>query len=129
MNYLQKISAEWPLRLGLGFMYIYSGIDLIRYPSGWTWALPWWFSKIVSSFIPIETYLRIQGAGELIFAAILLAWFLNKKIVAAVALISVFEFLFILFFSPQFTITFRDIGLLGAAASLFLIALKNNGSR
>lgn len=122
MDFLKHIKPETPLRLGLGFMYLYSGIDLLLHPSGWTWALPWWFSKIVSFFITIELYLQIQGVAELIFAAILFAWFLDKRFVKIIAFFSFFEFLFILLFSPQFNIIFRDIGLLGTAIALFITA-------
>lgn len=125
-QFLQKIKPELPLRLGLGFMYFYSGRDLLLYPSGWTWALPLWFSNIINQTVPIETYLRMQGVVELLMAFILLSWFLNRNFVKIVAAISSVEFIFILLFAPQFSITFRDIGLLGAALALLIMILSRS---
>ena len=121
---LQKIKPEWPLRLGLGLMYLYSGIDLIMNPKGWTWALPYWYKQMVLAVMPVESYLRFQGAVELLMAFLLLSFFFPKKVVMAVVAISGLEFLFILLFAPQFSITFRDIGLLGAALALLIIYFK-----
>ena len=124
MNFLQKISPEWSLRLGLGLVYLYSGYNLLFYPAGWVWAIPGWFSKIVSQVLPLESYLRMQGGVEIVMALIFIVWFAPRKLVLAAAAFSSLEFLFILLFAPQFSITFRDIGLLGAAIALFLINLS-----
>src|SRR3989344_5532302 len=121
---LQKIKPEWPLRLGLGLMYLYSGIDLIMNPKGWTWGLPYWYKQMVLAVMPVESYLRFQGAVELLMAFLLLSFFFPKKVALAVAAVSSLEFLFILLFAPQFSITFRDIGLLGAALALLIIYFK-----
>ena len=123
MNLLKKISPEWSLRLGTSVMYLYSGQDIFRYPTAWTWALPYWFTQAVSSIMPIETYLKIQGIGEIVMALALLAWFLKPQILKYFALLSVLEMAGILLLSPpsQFGITFRDIGLLGGSIALFLM--------
>ena len=121
---VRKLSPEWMLRLGLGGLYLYSGYDLLVNPSGWTWAVPFWFSKIVTAAMPLQTYLQLQGAIELTFAAVLLLWFIPRRMVAFVSLLSAFEFLFILIFAPQFSITFRDIGLLGAALALAILVSR-----
>src|SRR3989338_944631 len=123
-NFFQKLKPEWILRLGLGFMYLYSGFDLIMNPKGWTWALPWWYKQMVMVVMPIDGYLRFQGALELLMAFLLLSFFFPKKVAIAVAAVSSLEILFILLFAPQFSITFRDIGVLGASLALFLILLK-----
>lgn len=129
MNFLQKINPVSPLRLGLGAMYLYSGYDLIVHPSAWTWAIPQWFSDIVTTFIPIEQYLHIQGGIELALAAIFLLWFLPRKIVQVAAAISCVEIAGILLLAPlsQLLITFRDLGVLGASAALFLLSFKSHG--
>ncbi|OHA13983.1 MAG: hypothetical protein A3G49_05960 [Candidatus Sungbacteria bacterium RIFCSPLOWO2_12_FULL_41_11] len=123
-NFFQKLKPEWILRLGLGLMYLYSGFDLIMNPKGWTWALPWWYKQMVMVVMPIDGYLRFQGALELLMAFLLLSFFFPKKVAIAVAAVSSLEILFILLFAPQFSITFRDIGVLGASLALFLILLK-----
>jgi len=116
------------LRFGLGIMYLYSGYALILNPTAWIWAVPGWFSKMVTSFVPLEVYLRLQGVAELMMAFVLLIWLLNRNFVRIVAAISALEFTFILLFAPQFSITFRDIGLLGAASALLILVSlpKNN---
>ncbi len=122
----QKISPEWSLRIGFAAMYIYSGTDLIRNPHNWTWAVPGWFNGIISRILPIDTYLRFQGAGELIFALVFLAWFLSPKIVSWVALLGAAEMAGILFLGAGGidATTFRDLGLLGGLIALHLISKR-----
>lgn len=130
MNFLQRIHPSWPLRLGLGFMYLYSGIDIMRHPNAWTWAIPPWFSELVGIFVPINTYMKVQGASEVLLAVVFLLWFLPRKVVLFAAFISCAEIAGILVLAPfsQFPITFRDLGVLGASAALFLLSLKPYGS-
>ena len=123
---LQKISPLWALRLGLGVMYAYSGSDLFLNPKGWTWAVPWWFSQIIATYTTLEGYLRVQGIIEFCMALVLLAWFLPKKAVFIVAIFSSAELLFILLFAPQFSITFRDLGVFGASVALMIMLFKSN---
>ena len=129
MKLLQKISPVFPLRLGLGTMYLYSGYDIIRNPSAWTWAIPQWFSDMVTIFMPIEKYLHIQGGIEIALAVIFLAWFLPRKIVLIAAVVSTIEIVGILLLAPfsQFLITFRDLGVLGASAALVLMYIRTHG--
>lgn len=125
---LSKISPEWSLRVGLGAMYIYSGMDILRHPTAWFWAV-----RPLFRFLPITVqasftkpafmvnFLRIQGAIEIFFAIILLAWFLPKKYAKWVAGLTALEMAGILFIIPIDAVTFRDFGLLGAGLALFLI--------
>ena len=119
-----RCSPELALRLGLGSMYLYSGYGLFMNPKGWTWAVPWWFAGVIKTYFSLESYLMLQGVVEFLFAIILLLWFLPKKLVFMVSIISAAELLFILLFAPQFFITFRDLGVLGASVALVLILLK-----
>lgn len=124
----QKIYIEWVLRISLGLMYLYSSVDLMMHPKSWTWAVPWWFSKMVTPIVPLDIYLRFQGGIELLMALIFFALFWKGKLVLLFAVFSSLELLFILFFSPQFATTFRDIGVLGASVALCVI-LYNNTSK
>mgnify|MGYP001601086166 CR=1 len=126
MNFVSKVKPEWPLRLGLGFMYIYSGYDLFYHPTSWYWAIPKWFSQIVTSIATLELYLQLQGVGEFIMGCLLLAWFLGRRWLQVVSVLAVIEFAGILIFTGIGPITFRDIGLLGAALALFIISLKSD---
>ena len=127
---MHRISPELPLRLGLGLVYLYSGINLISHPTAWVWALPYWLRSLIDAVIPLKWYLQIQGGIEIVFAIVFLTWFLPRGIVRIVAFLSTLEFLAILIlaFAPfseaNFLITFRDMGLLGASVALMLLITK-----
>lgn len=132
-KYLSKLTPEWALRVGLGAMYVYSGIDIIRHPTSWFWAvrplLKWLPGSMQASLgVPevMTKYLFFQGIGELVLAALFLAWFLPKYLVKWAALLSVLEFAGILILLPIDAITFRDIGLLGAFIALWLMLMRGN---
>ena len=127
-KFLDKITPEWSLRIGLGAMYIYSGIDILRHPTAWFWAIrpvfKWFPSGIQASLTQpsfMKNFLLSQGVFEIIFAVVLLAWFLPKKFAKWVAGLTALEMAAILFLIPIDAVTFRDLGLLGAGAALFLI--------
>lgn len=124
MSPLQKISPEWSLRLGLGLMYIYSGYDLFANPQHWYGFVPQWFSRAVTSLVPIEAYLRLQGIGELIVGLLFLAWFGGRWGVRTASIIAALEMTLIILFVGIDPITFRDIGLLGAALALLVVLFK-----
>ena len=109
------------MRISLGLMYLYSSVDLMMHPKSWTWAVPWWFSQLVTPFVPLDSYLRFQGGIELLMAIIFLALFWKGRIILLFAVFSSLELLFILLFSPQFITTFRDIGVLGASVALCFV--------
>ena len=116
------MTPERALRAGLGVMFLYSGYDIFMHPLSWTWAVPAWFGKMVGAVMPVEAYLRIQGASELAMGALFLVplkWPWALRIISFVALL---EMAAILLFSGVDAITFRDIGLVGAAAALLLIS-------
>lgn len=123
MKFLSKISPEWVLRIFFAWMYLYSGVDIFRHPTSWTWAIPDWFTNLVTPIMPIETYLRIQAVGEIIFALAFLAWFLKPVILKYIAVLAVLEMGGILFLGKTGIdqITFRDIGLLGGLIALSLL--------
>lgn len=127
MKFLEHLRPEWVLRITLGLTYLYSGIDLFRHPTAWLWALPYWLREFLSQFVDINLYLRSQGALEIVFAVVLLAWFLSPRLTRGVALLATIEFtvILVLAFTPwseaNFLITFRDIGLLGTSLALYLI--------
>ena len=127
-KYLSKLTPEWSLRLGLGLMYVYSGVDILRHPTAWFWAVRPLFRylplSVQASFTKpavMINFLRIQGVIEMLFAVILLAWFLPKRYAKWVAGLTTLEMAGILLLIPIDAVTFRDIGLLGAGLALFLI--------
>ncbi len=123
MKFLQKISPESVLRIFFAWMYLYSGVDIIQNPKSWTWAVPTWFNNFITQFMPIETYMRIQGVGEIIFALAFLAWFLKPVFLKYITLLASLEMAGILFLGKTRidSITFRDLGLLGGLVALMII--------
>ena len=122
-----KISPLWPLRLGLGLMYIYSGYDLFYHPTSWVWAVPPWFAQLISPIISVVAFLRFQGIVEFLMALLLLAWFSGKWSVRIVAIFSTLEMAAVLLFTGIDLITFRDIGLLGASSALLILSFREGG--
>ncbi len=118
---MKKLTPEWALRIGLALMYLYSGWDIFIRPTSWHWAVPYWFSKIVTQFVSIDTYLRFQGISEAVLGIFLILWFLRPKFLQWAALFLSLEMAAILAFSGIDAITFRDIGLLGGLIALWLI--------
>lgn len=128
MNFLQKISPEWSLRLGLGLMYIYSGYDLFANPQHWYGFVPQWFSRAVTSVVSIEAYLRLQGIGELIIGLLFLAWFGGRWGVRAASTVAALEMALIILFVGLDPITFRDLGVLGGTLALLILVFKKDGT-
>ena len=127
-KFLSKLTPEWALRAGLGVMYLYSGIDIVRHPTAWFWAVrpifKWFPAGMRAIFTQsdfMKSFLISQGIIEIIFALVLLAWFLPKKFAKYVAGLTVLEMAGILLLIPIDAVTFRDLGLLGGALALFLI--------
>ena len=104
-------------------MYLYSGIDIVRHPNAWTWAvrsLPIFISESINKF-GVEKFLYIQGISEIIFAVLLLGWFMPKKIIKYIGLFSAIEMAAIALLVGVDAITFRDIGLICPGLALFLM--------
>ncbi len=132
-KFLSKLTPEWALRVGLGAMYVYSGVDIIRHPNAWFWAvrpLFTWFPANMQLALTkpevMSKYLVFQGIGELVLALMLLGWFIPKYLVKWSVALSVLEFAVILILIPIDAITFRDIGLLGAFIALWLMLMRGN---
>ena len=75
--------------------------------------------------MPMDVYLRLQGAGELAVAFLLLAWFLGRWGTRVAALLAVIEMLGILLLAGIDPITFRDLGLLGGAVALWITSWRS----
>lgn len=124
MDFLKKIKPELALRFGLGLMYIYSGFDLFYYPSHWYGFAPQWFLDLVTNFISIDTYFRIQGVGELIMGLLFLAWFGGVWGVRIASFFATLEMALIILLTGINLVTFRDIGLLGAAIAILIMSWR-----
>lgn len=134
MTIFKKIQAEVPLRAGFALMYLYSGLDLIRNPQNWRWAVESAFEnfsgpleslKKLASDANIDSFLQVQGIVEITFAALLVSWFFPRWVLRTTALAIAVEMALILWLlGVNASSTFRDIGLLGGALALFLLSYK-----
>lgn len=114
--------TEWSLRLGLVAMFGYSGTDILLHPTAWYWAvreLPAFVRDIINT-VGIDTYLKLQGASEVLFALVFLLW-VWPRLARIVALLAAVEMALILLMVGIDSITFRDFGPLGAALALFFL--------
>lgn len=124
MNILSKLNPAWILRLGLAGMYLFSAYDIYNHPTGWYWAirpLPQSLQVLINNQIGLDRYLRFQAISEFTLALLFLAWFLPRRVVRWVALLAALEMILILWLVGIDSITFRDIGVLGAALALAVI--------
>ena len=129
MKFLQKLTAEWALRLSLGGLYLYSSIDILQHPSRWMWAvqdLPEVVQRLIASLFGagtagVERFLPIQGLLELALAAIFILPFMPRLMVRWAGLISTIEMASIVLLVGVSVATFRDIGLIGPGLALFLM--------
>ncbi len=129
-RFLNTVSAVIFLRLGLGLMFLYSGIDIMIHPTAWIWAvrgLPLFIQNIIEG-AGIETYLFLQGMSEVVLAIALLAWFLPRKVGAIAGLVAGIEMLAITVMVGLDAVTFRDIGLIGAGFALFVLLSEPQNS-
>lgn len=110
-------------------MYLYSGYDLFVKPYHWYGFVPQWFSQMVTQVTAIDNYLRIQGIGEALIGVLLLAWFLPSIAVRVASFIMILEMGMIFLFVGIDPITFRDIGLLGAALALLIMTISPDFSK
>ncbi|MBI2640348.1 MAG: hypothetical protein HYW91_00465 [Candidatus Sungbacteria bacterium] len=126
MSFLQKIKPEWPLRLGLGLMYIYSGFSLFSEPIYWVGFVPGWFDGLIANIMPVELFLRVQGVGEFFVGLLFLAWFGGIWGTRIASILSSLSLAAIIVFVGVDLVTFRDVGLLGAAVALLVISWSRN---
>jgi len=114
MNFQYSRLSEWPLRLGLAAVFIYSSYGLFFNPQDWIGYMPVWFQNLLP--VAPESYLKFQALAELACAFSFLTGFLLRW----AALVAAAEMLGILLFNGIDAVTFRDMAILGAALSVFL---------
>ena len=91
--------------------------------------MPKWYARAVTSISSIEAYLRFQGLAEIVIGLLFIAWFSGKWGLRVASILAATEFFFILIFVGINPITFRDIGLLGAALALLIIIFRRNNQK
>jgi len=120
------ITPKLVLRLTLGLMYLYSGIDIVRNPETWRWAiqeLPGPLLSVIET-IGVDFFFRIQGVGEIILALIFLAWFMPRGLVRICAFLAMVEMVLIVVLVGVDEKTFQSMGLIGASLALYILLRK-----
>ena len=117
---MTRIRTEWPLRLGCGFVNLYSGFFLLTDPIRYYKYVPGWLSHVANGVVSLDAYLRVQGIGEMMIAIGLLGWFFPRWCVRLAAMLFTVQMTVILIFAGVDAVTFRNIGLVGAALALLI---------
>lgn len=110
------------LRAGLGATYLYSGINILKNPEDWKWAielLPTFLGNIIE-IVGVNNFLIAQGSLEIVFGLVFILWFLPRKLFKWVALLASVEMFLIICFVGIDSITFRDLGILGGLIAAYL---------
>lgn len=119
---MNRLKPELILRLSLAITYFYSGFSLFTNPTSWTQFVPIWLKETLADFnFPLTAFVQVQGAVEILLALIFVIWFMPRNLVRYAAFFSALEMALILTFAGIDLVTFRDIGLLGVALTIFLI--------
>lgn len=108
------MTVERLLGLGLGFTFLYAGISSLTDPRPWIGFFPEWTEAIAAP----AALLVVHGIVQIIVGATLAGGFV-LRVASAVA---VLDLAAIVVFYGIDAVTFRDVGLLVAAVTLFLIA-------
>jgi len=125
MGFVKKITPAWILRIAFALMYFYSGMELILRPDPWQGYIPQWLANLITPIVSLNSYLWLQGAGELAIAFLLVAWFLGRAAFRIGAVLATVEMLAILAVVGINLVTFRDIGLLGGALALLVMSFTH----
>ena len=89
--------------------------------------VPGWLSRVANAVASVDTYLRLQGIGEVMIAIGLLGWFFPRWCVRLASMLLTVEMMLILLFVGVDAVLFRNIGLLGAALSLLISSYQDMG--
>lgn len=101
------------LRISLGILFLFFGIDKLINPNSWIGWVPRWIWGVMD----IDFFILSQGILEALIGALLVGG-LFTRIVAAIASILMLLIIVSIGFND---IAIRDIGLLGASLSLILL--------
>ena|ERR1043166_3084954 len=121
---MTRIGTEWPIRVGCGFVNLYSGFFLVTDPQRYYKYVPEWMRSFANVIASLDAYLRIQGIGEMMIAMCLLGWFFPRWCVRIAAILLTAEMMLILLFVGVDAVTFRNMGLVGAALALLSISYE-----
>lgn len=114
LRQLERYQSYAPLliRVGLGLVFVYFGIDKFLRPEVWEG----WIPPFIKASVPSATFLTMSGVIEIVLGTMLIVGLLTRY----AALLVAFFLVGVLATFGADDITGRDVGLLGAALSLVL---------
>jgi hypothetical protein len=102
------------LRFGLAFVFAYAAISAFRFPDAWVGFVP----HFMTHFLSAKTFLDLFSIFQLFLAVVLI----SGKFVAYAAALAALTLIGLLVFNlNSFIVTFRDVGLICMAGSLFFL--------
>lgn len=114
-------AAEWTLRIGLAFAFLYPPLNALVDPLAWIG----YFPPFVKGYVPDLVLLHAFGAVEIILAL----WILSGWRVYWPALAATGMLLGIVVFNlSNFQVLFRDISLAAMALALSMLSYGHDGS-
>lgn len=106
--------ASFIIRLGLAIVFVYAGVSALLQPEAWVFFVP----SFSNQFFDPKLALDLLSVFQLFLAA----WLVSGRYVKYSAGIAISMLAGIMVFNPDtFLITFRDIGLVAAAAALYFL--------
>lgn len=106
--------ASMIIRVGLAAVFLYAAIDAFKEPNAWISFIPAFSTK----FIAAKTALDLISVFQIGVAI----WLVTGKYLTYAALTAIGLLAGIMVFNPEtFLVTFRDIGLIAAAAALIFL--------
>ena len=102
------------LRVGLGITLAWIGVDMLRHPDAWIGFIP---SSLLFG-LEAALALKLAALGDIVLGLLLLSGFF----VSAAAALTAIHLAAVLVFNGIDAVLIRDVGLVGAALSLFFIA-------
>ncbi|HSH17757.1 MAG TPA: hypothetical protein VK978_00070 [Candidatus Saccharimonadales bacterium] len=117
-NQYNPALASLSIRIGLALVFAYAAIGGLRDPAAWAGYVP----IFATQYVTAATFLMVIGIVQLSLAL----WLLTGKYVTYAALLAIALLLGIVLSNiPALVITFRDLGLVGAAVALIFLDRPN----
>lgn len=112
MSYGRYNWSYFTLRVGLGLVFLWIGIDIFRSPENWLGFVP----ATLPLGLDRELALSLNGVLDIVLGVL----FLSNQLIHVAAFLAVLHLLGILVTQGVNAIIIRDVGLLGASISLLL---------
>jgi len=115
----KQVYAEYILRFGLGVVFIWIGILVLKSPEGWGAYMQPWAQELLIS--PIKTTMIIAGVADILFGILLF----SGKLTWLGALLGSLHLIVIVVTVGLNEIGLRDLGILVGSVALFFLSFPD----